>query len=262
MSYLMDLHVYTSNSPDTRDKISFMCETAVEKNLRAVAFTDVICPWEENAFDLKRRVLHCYFDVCKVKRLFCDSLSVFAGIELREPFLAPDAVSKILASQRYDIVLASVTRFSEGEAFNLSPDMPQEAFNVFAHRYCGALLQTVETVDFDVLSRILAPLRETRADYALFESGMQQVLAKLAERKMAFEIDTRDILGSERIRDLYLRLASFFLQAGGEHITFGSESTSHDELGSGVEIAMQAMKRIGFKTYSFYEGRIPYTVQL
>ena len=262
MSYLMDLHVYTNNSPDTRDKISFMCETAVEKNLRAVAFTDVICPWEENAFDLKRRVLHCFFDVCKVKHLFRDSLSVFAGIELREPFLSPDAASKILTSQHYDIVLASVTRFGAEEPFNLSPDMPQAAFNAFADRYCAALLQTVETVDFDVLSRILAPLRETRADHALFEAGMQPVLERLAAQNKALEIDTRDILGSERIRDLYLRLASFFLHAGGTHITFGSESTSHDALGSGVEIAMQALKRVGFKTFTFYEGRTPYMVQL
>ena len=39
MSYLMDLHVYTNNSPDTRDKISFMCETAVETPRSGFAIT-------------------------------------------------------------------------------------------------------------------------------------------------------------------------------------------------------------------------------
>ena len=262
MSYLMDLHVYTNNSPETRDKISFLCETAVEKNLRAVAFTDEICPWEENTFELKRQVRHCYFDVCKVKHLFVDSLSVFAGIELREAFLAPEAAERILASQRYDIVLTSVSRFGPEEPFSLTPDMPQEAFNAFADRYCAVLMQTVEGTDFDVLSRILAPLRDTRADYGAFEAAMHPVLSKLAEKKKALEIDTRDILGSERIRDLYLRLAEYFLGVGGAYITFGSESISHDELGSGVELAMQALKRVGYSAYTFYEGRIPYAVSL
>ncbi len=42
MAYLMDLHVYTNNTPGTKDKISFLCETAVERNIRAVAFLSLI----------------------------------------------------------------------------------------------------------------------------------------------------------------------------------------------------------------------------
>ena len=262
MAYLLDLHVYTNNTSGTKDKISFLCETAAEKSIRAVAFTDIISPEGVSPFDLKRMVRHAFFDISKAKQLFFDVLTVFAGIELRQAYLDPDRVKRILSSQHYDIVLTSLSCYRQGEPFGLTPDMPQEAFNTFADRYCDLLLQTVETTDFDVLSRVLAPLRGTRADYSYFEDRMKKVLTALAVSEKALEVDTKDILGSERIRDLYLRLIGYFRQAGGRYLTFGSESTSHDELGAGVDLAMNAVKRVGFSQLTFYDRRIPYTVDL
>ncbi len=262
MAYLMDLHVYTNNTPGTKDKISFLCETAVEKNIRAVAFTDIIAPETESRFDLKRQVRHAFFDISKAKQLFFGSLTVFAGIELRQAYLDPAAVSKILSMQHYDIVLTSLSCYAKGEPFGLSPEMPQAAFNAFADRYTDLLLRTVETTDFDVLAAPLAPLRAVRADLTYFEECMRKVLTALAVREKALEIDTKDILGSEIVRDLYLRLVACFRQAGGKYITFGSECASHDELGSGIELAMNAVKRAGFSQLTFYDGRIPYTVDL
>ena len=262
MAYLMDLHVYTNNTPGTKDKISFLCETAVEKNIRALAFTDIITPETDSRFDLKRQVRHAFFDISKVKQLFFDTLTVFAGIELQQAYLAPDSVNRILTSQHYDIVLTSLSCWSKEEPFGLTPDLPQADFNAFADRYCDLLLQTVETTDFDVLSRPLAPLRDTRADYAYFEERMKYVLTALAVSEKALEVDTKDILGSERIRDLYLRLIGYFRQAGGRYITFGSESVAHDEIGAGIDIAMNAVKRAGFTELTFYDMRIPYTVEL
>ncbi len=262
MSNLLDLHVYTNNSPGVKDKISFLCETAAEKGFRAVAFTDILDVEANAAFDLKRMVRHSFFDVCKARQLFFDTVSVFAGIELRQAYRQPGTVREILAAQRYDIVLTCLTRYAAGEEFGLSPETPQAAFDAFAARYCELLLQTVRTTDFDVLSRLLAPLRRTSADYAVFEELIKPVLQALAVREKALEIGTKDLLGSEVIRDLYFRLAEYFRQVGGKYITFGSESVSHDELGAGVEQAMYAMKRAGFSCFTFYEGRIPYTVAL
>ena len=262
MSYLLDLHVYTNNSPGTKDKISYLCETAVEKHLRAVAFTDVIEARAESAFDTKRRVRHAFFDIAKVKLLFFDSVTVFAGIEFREACLAPEMVRHVLASQHYDIVLTSVSRYGPEEPFGLTPDMPQDAFNAFADRYAELLLQTVRETDFDVLSRILAPLRDTRADFSYFEERMKPVLDALAAAEKALEVDTKDILGSESIRDLYLRLVEYFREAGGKYITVGSECMAHDEIGAGIELATQAVKRAGFGQLTFYDQRLPYQYQV
>lgn len=262
MSDLLDLHVYTNNSREGKDKISFLCETAAEKNIRAVAFTDMIEIGHMNRFDLKRLVRHVFFDISKAKQLFFDSLSVFAGLELHQAFADPEEAEKVVSSQHFDLILTAVSGPAPGERYALSPDMPQAEFAAFAEEYCGLLARTVNETDFDVLSRLLAPLRGTRNDYSYLEQLLHPVLSALAAKEKALEVNTRDLLGSERIRDLYLRLVEFFLQAGGKYVTFGSESFTHDELGAGIELAMSAVKRAGFRQFTFYDGRIPYTVDL
>lgn len=261
MSSLLDLHVYTNNTPGTKDKISFLCETAVEKNIRGVAFTDIVNLDDCDTFDIRRRVRHSFFDISKAKQLFFDSLMIFGGIELRQAVLDIKNAKKIVSTQKYDIVLTSVSRFNKDEEFSLSANMTTEDFNIFAERYCDMLLKTVNETDFDVLSRPLAPLRETTADYTFFEENMKPVLCALAKKEKALEIDTKDILGSERIRDLYLRLVTYFKSVGGKYITLGSECISHDEIGSGIELSMNAARRAGFEEITFYENRTPYAVK-
>ncbi|MBQ7638082.1 MAG: hypothetical protein IJS90_04185, partial [Clostridia bacterium] len=255
MSNLLDLHVYTNNTPGTKDKISFLCETAVEKNVRGVAFTDVTELDDYDAFDLRRRIRHSFFDISKAKQLFFGSLTVFGGIELRQALSDPAEAEKIISSQKYDIVLTSLSRFSKDEPFGLYPNMPAQELGAFSERYCDILLKTVETTDFDVLSRPLAPLRETNLVSPCFEENMKKVLEALAAREKAFELDTKDILGSEKIRDMYLRLAEYFKKAGGKYITIGSECISHDEIGAGIELTMNAARRAGFDEITFYDQR-------
>ena len=91
---------------------------------------------------------------------------------------------------------------------------------------------------------------------------MHEPLRLLAKKEKALEVDTKDILGSERIRDLYLRLLDYFGKEGGTAVTVGSESMFYDEIGSGVSLACSAIKRIGFEQVTFFDQRIPYQVSL
>ena len=264
MEFFMDLHVYTNNTPGAANKISFLCEQAAEKGLSAVAFTDIFNV-DENGdmpYMMHRRIRHSFFDMAKARQMYFGTVSVFAGIELRQAIASPELVRHTLAAQNYDIVLSSLSRWSENEPFGLKPDMPQAAFNAFAERYADALARTVAETDFDVLSRPVAPLRDTRADFSCFEQLMRPVLQALAQKEKALEVNARDVLGSERIRDLYFRLISYFKEAGGKYLTFGSESYSFDELGAGIELSMSAVKRVGFSSLTFYDQRLPYCVAL
>ncbi len=262
MEEIIDLHVYTNNSVCGHDKISLLCETAAEKDIRAVAFTDLCRLDKAEDYDTHRRLRHSFFDVCKAKQLFFGVVSVFAGIEFEQAAANPAAAAAILERQAYDIVLTSVSRRADGSGFGLRPDMPQADFMEFCREYAALLTKTAEETDFDVLSRPLAPLRQTNADTAPFEDAMHGVLRILAQKGKALELDTRDILGSEKIRDLYLRLISYFRDCGGTAVTIGSESMFHDEVGSGITLAGAALRRAGFEQAVFYDKRIQYPILL
>lgn len=262
MDEILDLHVYTNNSVCGHDKVSFLCETAVDKEIRGLAFTDLCRIDAPEDYDMHRRLRHSYFDICKAKLLFFGAVSVFAGIEFEQAAAAPALVADILSRQRYDIVLTAVGRNRDGSPFGLSPETDPADFRVFADAYAAMLCETIENTDFDVLSRPLAPLRQYGAAPDYFESAMHEPLRLLAKKGKALELDTKDILGSERIRDLYLRLFSYFRSVGGEAVVVGSESMFYDEIGSGVALACSALKRAGYEQATFFDERIPYRISL
>ena len=86
MNEILDLHVYTNNSVCGHDKVSFLCETAVSKGIRALAFTDLCSIDAGGAADTQRRLRHSYFDMSKAKQLYFNAVSVFAGIEFEQAF--------------------------------------------------------------------------------------------------------------------------------------------------------------------------------
>ncbi len=262
MNGFMDLHVYTNNSPRGQDKVSYLCETAVAKGLRAVALTDLCGMDTLDEFDSRRRLRHAFYDTAKARQLFFGSLSVFSGIEFEQAYLRPAEASALAQKRAYDIVLSSVTAYEDSSSFGLSRETSPEEFAVFSARYTDLLKRTVTETDFDVLSRPLAPLRSVTLNFGLFEEQMKDVLRLLAEKDKALEVDTADLLGSERIRDLYMRLISAFRDLGGRYLTVGSESDCFDRIGAGVELACAAVKRTGFGSVCFYDQRIPYEVEL
>ena len=262
MRELLDLHVYTNYSPFGSDKVSYLCETAVAKGIRAVAFADVCGIDTLEAFETRRRMRHAYYDTAKARMLFFGSLSVFSGIEFEQAWQSPETAAEFLRKREYDVVYSAVTRFEDAAPFGLTRDTTPEAFAAFSARYAAQLMRTVEETDFDALTRLLAPLRDTVAPLEVFAEDVRPVLRRLAEREKALEITTPDIVGSERLRDLYMRLVADFRDAGGKYVVIGSAATNFDQVGVGIELTAAALRRAGFKEVCFYDKRIPYAVEL
>ena len=257
MREVMDLHIYTNNSPQGRDKVLLLCEAAAEKNVDTVAFTDVCRIDALERLDVKRRMRHAYYDTAKARELFSGTVNVLSGIEFEQAYRDPAAAAEMLGRREYDIVLSAVTRDREGAPFALSGEPEPAAFADFSRRYAELLLQTVEETDFDVLSRPLAPLRGIRMEPEPFEEAMHEVLRALAAKGRALEAAAPDLLGSERVRDLYMRLIGYFRSVGGERIVIGSESLCAERIGTGVELTAAAVKRAGFSAQTFYKKRTP-----
>lgn len=258
MDNTFDLHVYTNNTKGGNDKVSFLCETAVEKGIKAIAFTDRCDMDKFEKYDSKRRLRHSYFDMARAKSIFFGSILVLYGIEFAQAAAAPEQVGSIIAKQQYDMVLTSVSRRTDGSEFTVRFDMPQEEFNDFASEYADLLKQTILTTDFDVLSRPLAPLRNANADLSFFEECMAPVMTLLAEKGKALELNTKDLLGSEIRRDTYISLLRSYKNAGGKYLTVGSESCFNEEIGTGIDIAHTAAKMAGFEQITLYDKRLPY----
>lgn len=262
MENSFDLHIYTNNTEGGNDKVSFLCEAAAAKGLRAVAFTDRCDIDRFDRYDSKRRLRHSFFDMARAKSVFFDSPLVLCGIEFTQALANPELTAKIIAGQNYDIVLTSVTGCPGKGGFDRVYDMTQEEFNGFALEYSGLLKMTVERTDFDVLSKILAPLRGVSADTCFFAECIKPVLKALAEKEKALEVNTKDLTGSDKLRELYVNLLKDFKAVGGKYITVGSESYFYDEVGKGTDIAHITAKLSDFEHITLFDKRIPYLIKI
>lgn len=257
-----DLHIYTNNTEGGNDKVSFLCETAAAKKLRAVAFTDICDISAFSASDSHRRLRHSFFDTAKAKKLFCDSLMVLSGIEFANVLFDPSQAARVLQKQEYDIVLTSITRTVSPFDRELISSGDRTVLSSFTEIYCSELKSVAENTDFDVLSRIMLPYRNSAADPSFLLDNFEPVLKAVAQRECALEIDTKDLIGSDKIRDMYFELIKLFREVGGKHVTVGSESYFNEEVGTAIDVGMATAARAGFSDITVYERRIPYSIPI
>ena len=104
---LMDMHTHTDNSPDGTHSTMFMCETAMLKGLRAIAFTDHYDFTQFEELNYKKRSSYAFFDMAKARAAFTGRLLVLTGIELGEPTYDEGFAAEAL-KRDYDIVLGSI----------------------------------------------------------------------------------------------------------------------------------------------------------
>ena len=256
----LDLHIYTNNTDGGNDKVSYLCETAAAKGLRAVAFTDLCDLAAFDPADSLRRIRHSFFDMLKAKKLFCESVLVLAGIEFANILFEPQQAAKILIKQEYDIVLTSITKLRCGKT--VTPDSDETTVRDFTADYVSELLTVIDNTDFDVLSRLMLPYRDLTNIPSDLADAFIPVLTALSCKNAALEINTRDLMGSEKIRNIYFNIINEYRELGGTRITFGSESYFHDDVGNGLDLAMTTAARAGFNSVTLYEKRTPYELPI
>lgn len=110
---LLDLHTHTDNSFDGNHSTTLLCETAVEKGLRAVAFTDHVemDVYRQQSFD--RTAKQSFFEIIKARSAFRGKLIVCAGVELGEPTYNLPEAEALVRQYSYDVIVGSIHNLRE-----------------------------------------------------------------------------------------------------------------------------------------------------
>ena len=89
-----------------------------------------------------------------------------------------------------------------------------------------------------------------------------KILAALAERGKALEINTSGIrkgLGYLVPHDYYVRR---FKELGGKYITIGSDAHTCHDVGSDIDVGLKAAFNCGFKEIALYQNREPVLIPI
>lgn len=258
---IMDMHIHSDNSPDGLHSPMYICEKAVDKGLRAIAFTDHCEIDKFFTHKYNSMVFHSYFECLKAKIAFEGELLVLLGIEIAQPLSNKALAEKIINNHNYDIILGSI---HTPDGYNCDvKEIPYDEIDVYAFmkNYFRQLTELAYWDGCDVLAHITCPMRRIQGkyninfDFSRISKETDELLKAIIENNKSLEINSsglRQLMGRPMPDEDIIRR---YKELGGKYITIGSDAHSAQDVGEGIHECMALVKECGFEKINFYTGR-------
>ena len=266
---LIDSHVHSHHSRDSRQTLEEIYRAAVEKGLSGVAVTDHADLWVIKKEDVFNHIAASTMEAKLANGLYEGEVCFLAGIELADQIDGIANAKKLLELAEYDVVLGSVhcvdiEGWEDNYAFlDFGDSVPEENLQEYLAVYFDKLLLTAQTQEFDVLSHLTCPLRYINGKFhrnirlEKHQETIREILKAVMDREKSLEVNTSG-LGKDYGETLPDRaILEEYYAMGGRRITLGSDGHTPEDVGNGFAGAIEMLKDIGFEGYTYYVGRRP-----
>jgi histidinol-phosphatase (PHP family) len=256
--HLIDYHVHTDNSMDSKTPMAEMCARAIQLGLSEIAFTDHfnnhLLDIDLGFYDPER-----YFRDIEGCRAAFPGLTILAGIEVGEPHRHWRKAGPILERYPYDIVLGSVHWVGNHNMFHpryYQSRLPEAAFRA----YFAEVVRMVEHGGFDVLAHVDVVKRVgfdvyRQFDTQAFEADIRAIWQACIANRIMPEINTKSLRMAVRELHPAPLALGWYAEMGGTHLTFGSDAHRRDSLGDGIPEASAAARHTGLDQIARFRGR-------
>ena len=265
-SNLFDSHVHSDNSHDGELSISFLCEHAQQKNLMGICITD---HYELNLnldqADICLR--NSFMETGRARQAFDQRLLVASGIEMGQATRNIEKAESVLRKYRFDFVIGSLhcDRYMDDYAY---VDFSGLNVELVLQHYYEEMLELCQWGAFDTLAHMTYPLRYITGQYHIqvdmnqYRDLIAEILRTLADNGLGLEINTAGLRREIGQTSPTLEYVKLFRDLGGEILTFGSDAHRAQDLGAGIECAMDMAKEAGFSYFAFFKKRNPRMLRL
>lgn len=264
----IDTHVHSHYSTDSQESMERIAETAIERGIGVLCFTDHIdydFPLEGVLFDFDMEEYLAEIDV--IRERYGERLRVLAGVELgMQPHLGP-RYRELLAKYPLDFAIGSQHLVGKHDPYYPDTFEGRSDEEVF-RQYLEETLENVRAFDgFDALGHLDYVTRYGKgekpfASYRAFPEIIDEILKILICRGKALEVNTagyRKNLGQPNPeRAILLR----YRELGGELITIGADAHNAMQLGTFYDYAVALLKETGFRRAAYYVRHEPVYVDL
>ena len=257
----IDMHVHSDNSPDGKHSPMFICEQAVQNDLRAIAITDhcEIDSYKSQGYD--SATFHSYFETSKARVAFQGQLLVLLGIEIGQPLYDINLTEKIVATKNYDVILGSVHKPDGFDCDIKEIDYSKIDVYEFMRSYFSQLEEIARCPHVDVLAHITCPMRRIQGlynidfDYSKISDATDSLLKTIIDNGKALEINTSGLRQAVGRTMPDVNIIRRYRELGGEYITIGSDSHSAYDVGLGLTEGMKIARECGFDKITFFVER-------
>lgn len=262
---MIDYHVHSTYSLDSRMSMEAACLRAIEVGLKEIAFTDHIdIDWPDKTippFDI--RMLDSYFkDIEKMQDMFKGQLVIKKGIEIGlQPHILDECAS-IVKSYPFDFVIASV-HLVEGIDPYLGVFYQGKTKKESYRQYYEEILKLIKSFDeFNVLGHLdyikrYSPFPVDETDHLLCASLVDEILQTLISKGKGLEVNTSGYRHASEAPMPHPDIVARYRKLGGRIVTLGSDAHTPEHVAFRFETALREIKRSGFDTLTSFTGMQP-----
>jgi histidinol-phosphatase (PHP family) len=253
-----DYHMHSNFSCDCQVAMADMARAAVERGLPEIGFTEHydLAPGEQcrDWFKLEPWAAQ----LARTREQFKGRLTIRAGIELGEPHLYRKECEALLARYPFDYALGSLHWVGDETIFDANYFRRPSA--VAYRLFFEELERMTRAGGFDILSHFDVPVRTGFGVYGYYdacehEDSIRPVLKNVIEKGIALDLNTKGLSTPAKVLTPGLDILRWYVEMGGERITFGSDAHRPVRVGGDLDIAIQIARQAGLKYVTMFEQR-------
>ncbi len=256
---MFDYHVHSEFSVDCKIPISEMCRAAVAAGVTEIAITDHIDHEPADPGTGYYRAESYFQEIERARSEYGDSLVVLAGAEVDFNRRIASQVERFLSRYDYDFVIGSV-HYGEGGEIIFPEFFEGKSLDDVFLPYFDEIEAAIDTGFFDTLGHLdlpkrYAPKTHRKYDPIAYRERLQPIFAKLIQRRMSFEINTSGIRQAPKTSMPGPAIVRWYVEAGGQLITTGTDSHAPQTVGAGLAITLDMLELCGIDCISSFRKR-------
>ena len=255
---LLDYHLHSRFSADSRAEMSDMCAAAVAAGVPEIGFAEHydLHPDEQprDWFDLDRWAS----DLEQCRRQYAGRLIIRAGIEIGEPHLFAGEVRQMMARYPFDYSIGSLHWVGRESIFwpRYFARTSEEAYG----GYFDELGRMSRSGEFDILGHLDVPIRTAFDIYGSYdpreyEEQIRAVLRNCIDRGIAVEVNAGTLRRNAAVLTPGQVILEWYARMGGERLTLGSDAHQPGHVALGLDVALAAAEAAQLKHLTQFDSR-------
>ncbi len=258
---IQDYHIHTNFSGDSKSEMSAVCETAIARGMREIAFTDHVDYGPDDLPNYFRPVEYLA-EIERCRARYGDRLTIRAGLEIGEPHIFAQELEAILAVGEFDLVLGSA-HYADVLQCAWKLRFFEQPLRQAYEAYFRQTVRLAAEGDFDVLTHLDLVKRDAHKFGKAYDGPepyadlIRAALRSIVERGKGIEINTSSLYKGKGMAETCpsLEILRWYRELGGEILTFGSDAHTPDKIGAHFDVAVDMARSVGFRRLARFERR-------
>lgn len=245
-----DYHMHSTFSIDGQDTIEALCWRALALGMTEIAVTEHAewhSRWHGHPLDAEG-----YFsEINRLRDEFAPrGLKLYSGVEMGNPHDFPRQANDLLAAHPYDIRIASLHWLYGENIHDTACFAGRDPIDVYADYFSAVGHMAAEFSAVDVIAhfdRILWRGTMLGAAFRLqsLEGIVRDMLATIAWRGLALELNTRLLNHSPNWRPALVTMLQWYHEEGGRRVVVNSDAHRTSQMGTNLEQARSILNEAG-----------------